>query len=173
MSRLLNRRRIAHKGMTLVELMIVVVIIGVLSILAVTGYRKYTFQARSSEAKNFLQAIRGAQEVYFQSFGQYCGTVGGETWPAQLPTEKVEWGDPAPASWQALGIKSPGWVLFQYEISAGLAQDATPEGAFIDQPQRPWFVATATADFLKSGNEKTFHEITSESGVVITLNENH
>lgn len=171
MIRLLNHRR-THKGMTLVELMIVVVIIGVLSILAVTGYRKYTFQARSSEAKNFLQAIRGAQEVYFQSFGQYCGTVGGEQWPAQVPTEKVEWGDPAPASWQALGIKSPGWVLFQYEIRAGLAQDAAGE-AFINQPQRPWFVATATADFLKRGNEKTFHEITSESDVVFTQNENH
>jgi hypothetical protein len=114
-----------------------------------------------------------AQEAYYQSFGEYCGTLQPQAWPAQIPTEKVQWGDPQPAAWQALGIKSPGWVQFQYEIRAGLAQDAGGE-AFVEQPTRPWFVATAKADFLKGDNGKqTFHEITSESGVVFTQNENH
>ncbi len=100
------------RGMTLVELMIVVVIIGVLSVFAVTGYRKYTFRARNSEAINFLQAIRASQEAYYQSFGRYCGAPAVAAWPAQIPQEeKVEWGEPVPDAWKHLGIKSPGWVI--------------------------------------------------------------
>lgn len=167
------RHRRFRKGMTLIELMIVVVIIGVLSIIAVTGYRKYTFQARSNEAKNFLGAIRVAQEAYFQSFGEYCGDLQAQSWPAQVPLRKIEWGDPEPPAWQALGIKSPGWVSFQYDIRAGFAENAAGP-AFIDQPQRPWFVATAKADFLRGDNGKeTFHEITSESEAIFSRDENH
>ena len=35
--------------------MIVVVIIGVLAVLAITGYRKYTYAARNAEAVQFLE----------------------------------------------------------------------------------------------------------------------
>ena len=53
--------------------MIVVVILGVLSVVAITGYRKYVYSARNTAAIQFLGAVRAAQEAYFQSFGQYCG----------------------------------------------------------------------------------------------------
>ena len=163
-----------RKGMTLVELMIVIVIVAVLSLLAVTGYRKYTFQARTSEAKNFLGAIRVAQEAYYQSFGQYCGTAGAELWPPQIPgDDKVSWGDPAPLAWQHLGIKSPGYVQFQYEVRAGLAGENGGD-AFIEQPTRPWFIARAHGDFLRdSESKKSFFEITSESDSIYARDENY
>lgn len=160
------------RGMTLVELMIVVVIVGVLSVLAITGYRKYTFRARNSEAINFLQSIRAAQEGYFQSFGRYCGSPAPSLWPAQMPQEeKLEWGAPQPPAWQHLGVKSPGWVWFQYDIRAGGPND--PAGAsFDDQPARPWFVAQARGDFIAGGPTSLF-EITSETETVYVENENH
>lgn len=163
-----------RKGMTLVELMIVIVIVGVLSLLAVTGYRKYTFQARTSEAKNFLGTIRVAQEAYYQSFGQYCGTVAPAFWPAAVPVDdKVPWGDPAPVAWQHLGIKSPGFVQFQYELVAGLANEGGGD-AFVEQPNRPWFIARAHGDFLRNdGNKRSFFEITSESESIYARDENH
>ena len=58
------------RGFTLLELMIVVVIIGVLSVVAVTSYRRYSYGARNAEAQHFLQAIRLAQMSYEQ-YGQY------------------------------------------------------------------------------------------------------
>lgn len=162
------------KGMTLVELMIVIVIVGVLSLLAVTGYRKYTFRARSSEAKTFLGAIRVSQEAYYQSFGQYCGTTGASLWPPEIPKDdKVAWGDPIPQAWQHLGIKSPGWVQFQYEIRAGLAGDAGGD-AFVEQPTRPWFIARAHGDFLRDAQQRqTFFEVTSESDTTYARDENY
>lgn len=163
-----------RKGMTLVELMIVIVVISVLSLLAVTGYRKYTFRARASEAKNFLGAIKAAQEVYYQSFGQYCGRVAGDSWPAQIPDEKVPWGDPIPLAWQHLGIKSPGYVQFQYTIKAGPVGAVPNDSPFDAPPQRPWFVAHATGDFLRNdGNKNSFFEITSETEHIFSRDENH
>lgn len=167
-----------RKGMTLVELMIVIVIVGVLSLLAVTSYRKYTFQARSSEAKNFLGAIRVAQEAYYQSFGQYCGTTGESLWPAAMPQDdKVAWGDPIPLAWQHLGIKSPGYVQFRYGLAAGVVGEAyagVHQDPFLEPPARPWFVATAMANFLRddTGKETTFI-ITSESDSIYAENENY
>lgn len=162
-----------RKGMTLVELMIVIVVVSVLSLLAVTGYRKYTFRARNTEAKQFLQAIRAAQEVYYQSFGQYCGSTQPSRWPAQIPTTKTAWGDPVPLAWQHLGIKTPGYVEFQYELRAGSAQD-NGGPSFDEQPERPWFVAVARGDFLRGdGNKTSFFEITSETEHVYSENENH
>lgn len=162
------------KGMTLVELMIVIVIVAVLSLLAVTGYRKYTFQARTSEAKTFLGAIRVAQEAYYQSFGQYCGSAAPSLWPAVIPRDdKIAWGDPRPLPWQHLGIKSPGFVQFQYELRAGLADEGGGD-AFIEQPERPWFIARAHGDFLRdSENRQSFFEVTSESEAIYARDENY
>lgn len=163
----------ARKGMTLIELMIVVVIVSVLSLLAVTGYRKFTFRARSSEAVNFLGSIRAAQEAYFQSFGEYCGTTVPALWPAQIPVDKVPWGDPVPQAWQHLGVKSPGYVQFQYELRAGLPEQ-DGGASFDQQPERPWFAAAARGDFLRNDGGKTsFFEITSETETVYRENENH
>jgi prepilin-type N-terminal cleavage/methylation domain-containing protein len=69
------KHRSRVRGFTLVELMVVVVILGVLAVLALFAYRKYTYAARNSEAVQFLGGVRAAQESYFQSFGQYCGTL--------------------------------------------------------------------------------------------------
>src|SRR5688572_23099264 len=88
-----------RRGFTLIELMIVVVIIGVLSVLAVTGWRKHVIAARTAETANLLGAIRAAQETYFQAFGQYCGTAQPVGWPDARPVQnKLAWGTPPPAT---------------------------------------------------------------------------
>jgi prepilin-type N-terminal cleavage/methylation domain-containing protein len=61
--------RSSTKGMTLIEMMIVVVIITVLTTLALMGYKRLIYQARNAEARNFLGAIRAAQNVYYQFYG--------------------------------------------------------------------------------------------------------
>ncbi len=160
------------RGMTLIELMIVVVIVGVLSVLAVTGYRKYTLQARNAEAHNFLGVIRASQEAYYQAFGRYCGTVAEQVWPAEMPAQqKLDWGQPAGA-WRDLGVKSPGQVWFQYGLKAGLAADAVDGAAFPGgQPVGPWYQVQARGDFDRDGNTSTF-EVTSATSSIFIRNEN-
>lgn len=156
--------------MTLVELMIVVVIVGILSVLAVSGFRKYTISARNTEAHNFLGSIRASQEAYFQSFGRYCGTIAETRWPVAVPTEKkVQWDQPPAGAWRDIGIKSPGAVWFQYVLRAGTPNEAAGN-AFENQPTTHWYQATAHSDFNNDGILSTF-EVTSATTTVFTLRE--
>ena len=58
-----------QKGFTLVELVIVIVIVGVLSIVAVPIYRGYTSKARTSEAKSLTGALQNSQKIYYAEHG--------------------------------------------------------------------------------------------------------
>ncbi len=64
------------KGFTLVELVIVIIIVGILSIVAVPIYRGYTKRAYASEGRALLGSIQTAQKVYFAENGAYYGTSG-------------------------------------------------------------------------------------------------
>lgn len=61
----------AIKGFTLVELIIVVVIVGVLSVVAVPVYRGYTKKAMATEGKALLGVVHRAQRVYFSEFNRF------------------------------------------------------------------------------------------------------
>lgn len=166
----MKRAHRARRGFTLIELMIVVVIIGVLSVLAVTGWRKHVIAARHAEAVNVLGAVRAAQETYFQAFGQYCGTTQPTPWPAQRPVEKTEWGTPPEGNpWSQLGLRSPGRVWFQYFLAAGGGAQQPPGAApFLaeDKDGRPWYWAWAENRFEEGpngNNQEIFFEITSRT----------
>jgi type II secretory pathway pseudopilin PulG len=158
--------------------MIVVVIIGVLSVLAITGYRKYTYAARNAEAVQFLGAVRAAQQAYFEAFGRYCGTTQARRWPADMPsmdTGKLMWVEenqqiPVGNPWSSLGIQSPGRVWFQYQMAAGGPKEADSSGA-IRGNNRDWYWAQANGDFNGNGTLSTF-EVTSEKPDVYIENEN-
>ena len=151
------------RGVTLIELMIVVVIFGILSTLALTGYRNLINQARSSEAYEFLGAIRAAQNTYFQDYGQYCGDMAWSLWPPGDGAQDVRlnWGEPDVLAWRQLGVRPQGPVWFQYRIRASTNPAAAPANVFTPSPPGPWFQAQAIGNF----NNK-FYEITSTRGEV-------
>ena len=60
------------KGFTLVELVIVIVIVGILSIVAVPIYRGYTRKAMASEGRALLGTIQTAQKVYYTEFATFA-----------------------------------------------------------------------------------------------------
>ena len=60
------------KGFTLVELVIVIIIVGILSIVAVPIYRGYTKRAYASEGRALLGSIQTAQKVYYAEWGNYA-----------------------------------------------------------------------------------------------------
>lgn len=70
-------RRIAHiplhsRGMTLLELMTVIVILGILSTIAVNSYRGYLLRSNRTEARIALLRVQAAQEKFFLQNSRYA-----------------------------------------------------------------------------------------------------
>jgi type IV pilus assembly protein PilE len=63
-----------QRGVTLLELMAVVVVIGVLGSIAIPSYRQYVMRAQRVEAKNALLQIAANQERYYLANRTY-GTI--------------------------------------------------------------------------------------------------
>ena len=59
------------KGFTLVELVIVIIIVGILSVVAVPIYKGYTRRAAASEGRALLGAVQSAQKVYYAEHGKF------------------------------------------------------------------------------------------------------
>ena len=59
------------KGFTLVELVIVIIIVGILSIVAVPIYRGYTDRAKETEGKALLGSILTSQKVYYAEYDYF------------------------------------------------------------------------------------------------------
>jgi type IV pilus assembly protein PilE len=72
-------------GVTLLELMVVVVVIGTLSAIAIPSYRGYSMRAQRTEAKSALLQLAANQERFYLQNNTYTtdltalGFIGGKT----------------------------------------------------------------------------------------------
>jgi len=179
------RARRRQRAFTLVELMIVVAMIGVMSTLAMVGYRKYIYSAQSSEAKNVIQMIRGAQEAYKAEMLQYLNASSSITsyYPNTAPNDKrYAWVYPSHgdySGWRQLSVNPDAPVRFGYACIAGI----TPTNAmqslsdFASPPALPtlnsgtaWYEIQAKNDHNNNGVFAVFAS-TSLSGEIMSENE--
>ena len=76
----------SQKGITLIELLIVIVIVGILASIAIPSYTGYMVRARRADAKTALEQFRAAQEMRRAERGGYSTDI----------TElRTTWGVPA------------------------------------------------------------------------------
>jgi type IV pilus assembly protein PilE len=83
--------RRANKGVTLIELMIVLVIVGILGTLAIPAYRNYVIRANRADAKAALLAAAGALERCYTRFNSYAAADGcAVVFPATSPENQYQ-----------------------------------------------------------------------------------
>lgn len=73
------QRMKSKAGLTLIELLIVIVIVGILAAIAIPSYTGYMQRARRADAKTALEHVRAAQEMWRAERGSYCIDGGGNT----------------------------------------------------------------------------------------------
>ncbi|OGP53716.1 MAG: hypothetical protein A2Y65_01350 [Deltaproteobacteria bacterium RBG_13_52_11] len=64
-----------EKGVTLIEVMVVVAIVGMLAAIAIPAYNDYITRSRRSDAFTALETVRAAQEMYRAERGFYAGAI--------------------------------------------------------------------------------------------------
>lgn len=75
----MRNQRTTHQtsaGVTLLELLVVVVIVGILAAIAVPSYRNYVLRAQRSDATATLLRIAAAQEKFYLQNNTYTTTFG-------------------------------------------------------------------------------------------------
>jgi prepilin-type N-terminal cleavage/methylation domain-containing protein len=167
-----------HRGMTLVEVMIVVVIVGVLSALGIYGVTRYIRSAQASEAYGVINAIRGAQDIYRQDTMKYLDVSQGSfsnTHPAGTPGAfKTAWAggsSTAATRFRQLGVEVDSATYFTFACVAvdpgnGVPSPPTSKQnfGFPSQVSEPVYVIVAKANI---DGDSTFsymltHSLTNE-----------
>jgi type IV pilus assembly protein PilE len=106
-----------QRGMTLIELVVVVMIVGILAAVAIPSYRSYVIRSQRSDAKDAVLALATQQEKHYLQCNQYAGIIDAAT-------------DCAAGELQGADTSKNGW----YDLDTDPAVDPTLG-----------FTATATA----------------------------
>jgi type IV pilus assembly protein PilE len=115
--------RKSNRGMTLIELITVMVVVGILTAIAIPSYRSYVLRANRVDAKSALLSAAGGLERCFTRNNTYVGCV------INLPTDvgagpnyHIEV-DPAPANaGQPAGITAQSFAIRAVPLN-GQARD--------------------------------------------------
>lgn len=160
------------------ELAIVVVIVGILAVIAVVGYRRMILSAKLTEAKDVMSGIKIAQEDYKAERGVYAN-LGSTLCPTDGSQQvKTQWDNTTclGGAWRQLPVHVDGPVQFGYATCAGTGATVDPCGAtwvsgWNNQGGKPWFTIYAQADLDGTGG--TFTQLATGSGTnqIFTRNE--
>lgn len=173
--------------------MIVVVIVGILSALALPTYMRQRYRGQAVEATEVLSRIVSAQEAYRAEFNTYSDAsndttltgVGSHTtgglgaWHPATGTGLRSFYSGLPASWNQLGVRPREFVRYSYATCAGNPGVLPSLGpaddlgyAALPLAQRgSWYFAAATGDLDGDSNFSRFEVNSLRRGVTIRGNE--
>lgn len=110
------RSKSAASGLTLVELVVVIAIVGVLTAIAIPGYNQYLIRSNKAAAKAVLLEVYSRQEQYLMKAGKNtCADPADPTDANQTPT--CTYVVPSDGSLAALGYTVPAEVIQYFDIT--------------------------------------------------------
>lgn len=110
-----------QRGVTLIELVVVMVIIGILAAIAVPSYRQYVVRSQRVDAKSALLALATAQEKFYLQCNTYATALAGAS---SCADGEVAFGETSEKGWYALSITAADGAGFTVRAvpSAGSPQ---------------------------------------------------
>jgi prepilin-type N-terminal cleavage/methylation domain-containing protein len=177
-------RRVRARAFTLIEAMIVVVIVGILALLAIVAYRRWTRSSFVVEAQDMVAQIRNAEQSFYAENGSYLNVSGSRSvlYPSMNPGNfKTDWNVPGGCAncalvngWETLNVHPNGPVAFGYSVIAGdgVTVQASGIGSFTVNGKpfdysnmingKPWYFVEAKGNM--SGDGQNFVYVYGMSG---------
>ena len=119
----------SEKGMTLIELMAVVIIVGILAAVAIPMYTGYMVRARRADAKTALEQLRASQEMFRAERGRYANNGDDGSDAVALTILRNTWGAPvATVGDYTITMSAPTRTTFTGTATPNRARQV-PDGA--------------------------------------------
>ncbi len=93
-----------QRGVTLIELIIVMIIVGVLAAVAIPSYRNYVIRSQRADAKDALLALATAQEKFYLQCNTYAADIAGAP---DCAAGELQGTDVSKNGWYDLDIPTP------------------------------------------------------------------
>lgn len=110
----MNRRH-RQQGVTLIELVVVMVIVGILAAVAIPSYRSYVIRSQRSDAKDALLALATQQEKHYLQCNTYGTTIAAAT---NCAAGQVQGTAASKNGWYALTVVAGNATTFTVRATA-------------------------------------------------------
>ena len=173
-------RRKLSRGFTLIELMIVVLIIGILSSLAIPVFQRMTARARRAEMQIALQKLHVYFVNLYENQGDFCppDLTAAQCSPAQsftsdaepynaLPVGQSSSWDPTRPGWMSIPFYPEGGVKMRYTFTANAnALTLSVYGGFPGYPSLGGTIGTPPSSYSYFYQE-TYSGVTLDPSLTI------
>jgi type IV pilus assembly protein PilE len=133
-----------QRGMTLIELITVVIIIGILAAVAIPSYRQYVIRSQRTDATEALLALATAQEKFYLQCNTYATDIGAAT---DCAAGELNYTDTSPKGWYDLSIEAASATDFRIRAEPASGGPQASDSAC------NWFEVTGRGVRTASGAE--------------------